>query len=97
MAREHEVVGTPSLVPEGVFRRDKPYIVGYEVLEGREVVGGGPVEVLDHPCHTEGHEEGVCSARIFCPKSVGVGVLHLMYEPAFYGVYVLARAVMDYW
>ena len=96
MTGKHEVIGSLSSIPEGVFARYHSHIISHKLFHCSVIVGERLIEILDHPCDTERHKVNMSSSRIPCFKPLG-SVLHLVYEPPLYCVYVFAWPVVDNW
>lgn len=94
MAGKHEVIRSLRSIPKRVFGRYYSNIISYELLHCSMIISERLVDILDHPGDTERHEINMGVLRISGLEPVS-RMLHLVYEPPFYCVYVFARPVMD--
>lgn len=94
MAGEHEVVGAEAAVPVRVLVGHDADVVGDGAPDRVHVVRVGLVDHLDHLDDAERQEEDVGEVRV--PGPHPAVHLHVVYKPAFCGVYAAARPVVEH-
>lgn len=97
MTGNHEVVSPIGSVPKGISIRHQVHVISNVTPQRIFVeVRVGIVQVLNHPGYAEGHEVNVSAFPIFRPEFPW-SLFHLVYEPTFNGVQVLAWPIVSDW